>query len=246
MGTINLPGIGPVPKGPAIAAVGGTLVVGFLWWRHRQNLAASAAEVPAVDTSAVADTGSGYGYQQGTNDTYGGAAGSQGYYTGGQSYVSTPSTNAEWALAAMNNVTNVGFDPIMASVAIGKYLGRKSLIPAEADLIRTAIAMTGLPPIGTYQIIEGTAPPVTTTDPPATGGGTTVIGGSYLGPGVHVIPGAFNQAVSARYVASFTVKPELRSNPNAVEAALRKLVMANPSWRGKTTVLGGHKFIVPP
>lgn len=60
-----------------------------------------------------------------------------------------------------------------------------------------------------------------------------------------VIPGKLNQKWNLRELAKYLTPASKRNNPNAVELELRALVAANPSWRGKTYVLGGHKFNNP-
>jgi hypothetical protein len=59
------------------------------------------------------------------------------------------------------------------------------------------------------------------------------------------IPGKFNQKWNLRALAKYLTPAAKRNDPNAVEAELRSLIAVNPTWRGQSTVLGGHDFNMP-
>ena len=56
--------------------------------------------------------------------------------------------NAQWAQFATDRLNQLGYDPISVGDALGKFLDRKPLTPAEANIARAAIAQAGEPPIG--------------------------------------------------------------------------------------------------
>lgn len=64
-------------------------------------------------------------------------------------------------------------------------------------------------------------------------------------PGTFIIPGKLDQGVALRSIAASLLPANERNNPNAVEAALRRLVAANPSLKGRTTAPGGHRLKRP-
>jgi hypothetical protein len=71
----------------------------------------------------------------------------------------------------------------------------------------------------------------------------------HASPGVHsayfIGGGKLNQHYSLRDEARRLLPASQRNNPDAVEAELRRLVAANPSLRGRTYLLGGHRYRMP-
>jgi hypothetical protein len=57
-----------------------------------------------------------------------------------------PGTNAEWTQKAIDYLINYGIDATALSSALGKFLDRKPLNKVEADLVRQAMAVAGIPP----------------------------------------------------------------------------------------------------
>lgn len=63
--------------------------------------------------------------------------------------------------------------------------------------------------------------------------------------GMGIIPGKLDQPFSLRALAKRLLPANKQNNPTAVEEELRRLIAVNPSWKGRTTVLGGHRFNIP-
>jgi hypothetical protein len=68
-------------------------------------------------------------------------------------------TNPEWYTAAIDYLVSTGgFDFVFASVALGKFLARRTLTESEANLVQAAKGAVGEPPQGgPWPIIRGTA-----------------------------------------------------------------------------------------
>lgn len=95
-------------------------------------------------------TGTGYGGSgYGSGYPYYDNSGSGGSGNPGVSYPD----NASWAQAADAGLTDLGYPATEVAAAIGRYLGRLSLTPAEATIVEVALAEYGNPPVGHYQII---------------------------------------------------------------------------------------------
>lgn len=161
---VKLPVVGPVDQRWAYA--GAALVagiVGVAWWRR-----GTAAVDPAAD--AAADPGMTDGLAEGVTDgspwpfrPVGGST-----VDGSQAGGSAPTTNEAWVQEALDKMEAAGWNRTAVAVALGKYLARKPLtVPAETELVQTALAIEGHPPQGSYSILpeSPTAPPRTT--PPA-------------------------------------------------------------------------------
>lgn len=175
--TIKVPGLGPV-KSTYVYAGGGIAVgiVVYAYWRAGRG---GAEEV--VEEGAEEVTGTDLGVEALPEYDYALGAGGYDYGPGGTSFPSytypttgnnytsnLPTTNAEWAQAAREQLAGEGAAADAASSAIGNYLARLCVSSAQADLIRRANAMIGSPPQGTYAIIpcgSGTTP---TTPKPTT------------------------------------------------------------------------------
>lgn len=184
---IKVPGVGPVKPVYVYAGVGviGGIVI-YAYWRRGQ----AGAEVAATDTTGTDTTGTDTGTETAADPGYDYSLGAGGYdYGTGTSYPvyqypstgstivsSTPTTNAEWAQAAKEELENEGVDSGQASGAIGNYLARLCLSSTQADLVRRAAAMVGNPPQGTFNI-------TTCPGAPPAGGGT---GSGPTGPFGHI------------------------------------------------------------
>jgi hypothetical protein len=154
--TINVPLLGPTPKGGVLA--GGLAVVGvggYLLYKHFTK----PTTMPATGTPASAygygASAYGYGtvpyaYGYGMNAPYGsyGFGGSGGYgYGGGNNpygYGGPPQTNAQWGADAESNLGSSGSDAI--ALAIGKYLSGGQITQAQYQIIQEAEATLGPPP----------------------------------------------------------------------------------------------------
>jgi hypothetical protein len=72
------------------------------------------------------------------------------------------STNAEWTQAATDYLEGRGYNAQAILGALAKFLQRRPLIPAEADMVGAAVASQGWPP----EDRPWTIIPATTTTPP--------------------------------------------------------------------------------
>ena len=130
------------------AAAAGAVV--YMWWRSRSTTTA-AVTTSGVDSGSVTDAEGG-GLAAGGNVQYGGAnIGSTDQ---------APTTNSAWSQYAVDLMTQQGWDGITVASALGKYLGDQGLTDAEIDVVRSALALAGLPPEGTHTIrhVVGTEP----------------------------------------------------------------------------------------
>lgn len=143
-----------------------------------------------------------------------------------------PMTNADWNELAVDRLANSGYDAIAVRTALGKFLARARLTKTEVNIVQAALAAAGPPPQnGPWHILEEIAgsipPPVTRPS---------------IRNELHRI-GRVGQTYGLRDVARrYAPVP---SNPDSVEAMLRRIVGANPQLRGRTTVPGGYPLIVP-
>jgi hypothetical protein len=164
-GTITLPGVGEVKRQHAL--IGGAAcagIVGVAWLRRgRGDVADAEAEYAASEPTATeGDYGSG-GYAAGV-DSYVNPGGST---VVGGSPVSEidpdslpPSTNSAWTQRSIGKLADVGWDAQAVAGALGRYLGRQTLANAgEVEIVRTAIAMVGPPPVGDFSILMPTTAP---------------------------------------------------------------------------------------
>lgn len=102
--------------------------------------------------------------------------------------------------------------------------------------------------LGSVASLLPTTPTTSATGAAAGTSGTshTVTGPAKAIP-MPIIRGGFGAHTSLRDVAQGLLPVSQQSNPNAVESELRRLVAVNPSLRGKTYLLGGHKngLVIP-
>lgn len=164
---IKIPGIGPVDKKYVYA--GGALVAGIVVYAYWNASRSANAEPETSDYTGEAEDGSDYAYDDSV-DEYTGATGSQPPVNVDTNPL--PSNNAEWTTQAIDKLTDIGYDGITVSIALGKYLARQDLTASQADIVRQATALLGNPPVGEYTIKvgESTTPPPTTTNPPPVSG----------------------------------------------------------------------------
>jgi hypothetical protein len=147
--TVNVPGVGTVQRRYLI--IGGAVVViivGAAYYMRARSGSGGVTYDPATGSP-----GSGGGYRNPVPD---------GPESGVE--VEIPNiidTNAEWGQAAAEKLAAAGWDPMFASVAIGKYLAGVALTTAEADAVRAAWGLLGKPPVNPPNIIliqQGPAP----------------------------------------------------------------------------------------
>lgn len=166
MPDVHVPGLGNVPRGGLIAGIvigiGGGL---YIYIKHKEN-ASTATATPATGTSAYGYGGNygygGYGYNSPAFNEpyisgeygYGGAYGygiGEGYGVGSPVPPTVPTqlatTNAAWAQAAENYLTNTGgYDAGTVAAALGIYIAGSTLSTDQQSVVEAAIAFQGYPP----------------------------------------------------------------------------------------------------
>jgi len=135
--TINVPGLGPTKS--VYVYAGGALVVGivgYAWWKNSQNQ-------PTDFVGASADD-----YGVGDYDSPLGSTG--GNSTGNYTSIDPEAidTNPEWVAAAIDRLSDRGYDAGLVTATLGKYLARLALTEAEIAIVHAAIAVAGTPPVG--------------------------------------------------------------------------------------------------
>ena len=162
--TTNIPGAGPVNKKLVIGGV--ALVAGVVGWAylHRSQAVAGpdvgsegdlpvGTELPPADVGSVSTGG-------GTSDT-------------GIQFITT---NAQWTADAVGKMTDLGFDAVAVSTALGKYLANQFVTAQEALYVQTALAVSGKPPDGEHSIrLEPTPTSTSGSAPPGTRPTTTTV-----------------------------------------------------------------------
>lgn len=200
--TVKVPGIGPVKKTYVYAGVGiaGGIVI-YAYWRASQQPAAEELGEEAADAGEEISTDLGvpeYDYVSEGGIGYGGVAAPIYQYpnTTGTVTSTLPTTNAEWARAALEQLQNEGVDSNAASSAIGNFIARLCVSAAQADLVRRANAMIGAPPQGTFNVITCPGAP-----PPGSGGGDTPKGPTGPFPKIGVSAGRTSVTLDWPHVA---------------------------------------------
>lgn len=208
--TVKLPVLGTQKKGTVVGiTIGGFAVAGFLIYREQKKSKAAAAASATAATGYGYGAASGYGYGVLPNGYYGygepgigpygyGASGgfNAGYYGYGvplQGSVAN-TTNAQWAQAAINQLTSEGYDAQTVSAALGAYLAGQAVTAAQQTIVQAAIGIEGYPP--------QSPPPLTVqgTGGGGTGGGQTGGGGGVTGGTVkvpNVVGMSVNNAIAA-------------------------------------------------
>lgn len=195
-GTIDVPGVGPTKK-VYVYTLGALClgILGYAWFSYKGGggSGALAAGDPAADY--IGDGGGGTttpGITTPTTPTTGETPDPE---------TLPPTTNEEWTRRAEVWLTEtLGYDSQMIGTVFGKYFARQGLQPTEQDLIRSAWARFGRPPVGDWPILsipKQQPPPPDTTPPPPPNTGTHH--GAFtlsVGAGSHVT--SFTDAVRAR------------------------------------------------
>jgi hypothetical protein len=191
----NLPVVGQIGKGPAIAiGVGGLGVAGLLIYRHnKKKKQQSAAVASAEAASAAAAAAYGYGFNYGYNNPYygygepGAVSNVGGYFAYGTplspyTLPAASTTNAQWVQAAITQLTQDGYNAQDIVAALGAYEQGQPLTPLQQQIVQAAIAVEGNPPQA--------VPPIQVQATPGggTGGGqTSTDGGTPSTTSVHVV-----------------------------------------------------------
>jgi hypothetical protein len=190
--------IGPVKKKTAaIVGAGGILIIGIVWYRTKQQNAAAATT--ATDQSGNIDPATGLptgspedlaalqAQNQGQFDSSSFTGGQvTGYTSSGQPVYSpgagafgsvppntgpgTFTSNGQWSqYAEQYLVDNAGGDAATVGNALGKYITGQPVTPDQTQIIDSAIAFAGYPPIAGP---AGNPPGINTINPPVPPGGT--------------------------------------------------------------------------
>lgn len=189
----KVPGLGHFSKKELyIGGAGIALVVGFALYRSKKNAAAAAAAAASTSNTASSDidpvTGDVAGSPEDVaaleaqssyaNDTAYGYASGGDYGTNTGSALTGVTSNAQWAQAAEQYLTQyAAADPTAVSTALGAYVTGSLVTPAQVSIVEQAIAFEGYPP----QSGANGYPPSIETQPTSTGTGPTSTGP--IGPG---------------------------------------------------------------
>lgn len=188
-GSVNLPGLGKVPKKWFLIVGGGAVVTIAYVLYKRKSTAATTTTATDTGTAALAGqpctdpvTGESGIYDSTGACIVGSTAASQGgYYSGygaqGVSGTTPPvpgtggfTTNGQWSQQAQADLANTGIDAAALAAALGAYLTGGTLTTAQQSLVDSAIADEGYPPVSGA---SGYPPAMHTS---ATGGSGSVAG----------------------------------------------------------------------
>lgn len=160
--TIDLPKIGKVNKNYVYAGVAVVIgIVGYAYWKRN----AGAKEDTGFDPNAIDPlTGLPYSASLSGSDSYSNPAPSVTQAVIDNS-TDTIDTNAEWSNVVTTKLGEIGYESSYVAIILGKYLGGQQLTKEEADIIRTAWAYYGHPPVD-KAIILTTTPTTTPTEDP--------------------------------------------------------------------------------
>jgi hypothetical protein len=146
---VKLPVIGPVKR--QWVMVGAALIVGiagYAWWTRTRSAIPSDETLPEDIPQDRLPPPT--------------IVGSEDFDTGEVRAIIN--TNPEWYTAAIDYlVTTGGYDFAFTSITLGKFLARRTLTEAEANLVQAAKGAVGEPPQGgPWPILRTTAPTPTT------------------------------------------------------------------------------------
>lgn len=174
--TVNLPGFGKVNRttviGGAIVIVGGA---GYFIYREMKKNQAAAAAAQATTSATGYGYGTSAQYAYGYGSPYGYGAYPTGYYGYGAGpygegigpygeigpyygygvtepygYSTTtaaaPTTNAQWAQAAINQLESEGYNAQTVSAALGAYELGQTVSASDVSIVQAAIGVEGYPP----------------------------------------------------------------------------------------------------
>jgi len=222
---VKVPVLGNVKK-PWLYAGGAAVagIVGYAWWTKGAIVEDTgfAVELPATEFTppTVVDSGISVGN---TTPTPGIAE-----------------NNVEWANMAREQAAGLGFSIGVTASALTKYLGKVSLTPTEASLIRGVVAILGQPPQnGPYTITESGPEPPPTHDP-----GTKVTGLRWEFGGRNS-PGYWDLPESYRGVVAWT--PVVGATGYRVRALSgTPMVETDPFHAAVALAPGSHTYYVTP
>lgn len=155
--TVKVPLLGQQNKGTVIGVtIGGVTLTVFLIYRKQKKAAQQAAGVASAQAASSygygAQASAAYGYGNGYYG-YGSAGGfPEGYYGYGTPLPPTnplpvaAGTNAQWAQAAINQLSQDEYDRGAVAAALGAYLLGQPVTPNQQGIIQAAIGVEGYPP----------------------------------------------------------------------------------------------------
>jgi hypothetical protein len=155
-GSVDVPGAGRVKKAYLFVPAGvAAAYVAYRWYSSRQQ--ANQAPPGADGLYGSADL-----TDMGLSTTGGPTTvtGNTGNQTTDGTTPGAIDDNAEWTQAAVERLTQQGWDGQAVQAALGEFLAKRALDKTEASIARAALAVAGQPPIGgPYSVIEeaGTA-----------------------------------------------------------------------------------------
>jgi hypothetical protein len=153
-----------------VGGIGGAGIVYYLYKRRKTATATSATDTGATDPNIDPSTGIPYSQESGYSPVSGTSPSLYSYYDpatgalinagiGSQATgPTTPGTALAWVQQATAYLVAQGWDALLVSTALGKYIAGRPLTPQEQDVVDAARAAEGQVP--------GGAPPVQQTPPP--------------------------------------------------------------------------------
>lgn len=146
-GTFDIPKVGPVPK-IAVLGIGGAAAayIGWRYWQARSAPADTTTVDPGFDDPGTLPGVA--GAVSGTN-SYGGTTGGTG--DAGTGLITT---NAQWSQDALSKLAD-SYSSTDIVTALGNYLGGQPLSDAQQAIVRSALAVSGNPPVGSFSVIPG-------------------------------------------------------------------------------------------
>lgn len=148
---MDLKAIGRDPKSKKVLIFGGIAAaayVGYRWWSSRGTSSDSGAPTTdsvdaGVDASGVVGSGASGNVQYAGSTTSSDTTPVPGSFT----------NNAQWADYATTRLAATGRDESSVISALGDYLAKRPLSDSEQSIVRSAVAIAGVPPVGTFTII---------------------------------------------------------------------------------------------
>jgi hypothetical protein len=228
--TVKVPLLGTQSTGTVIGVtIGGVVVSGYMLYHYSAKNKKQAAAAATAQTQAQAASGYGvaygygngyYGYGEVVNSPYGyGASGgfAAGYYGYGVPNPPTVgavanTTNAQWAQAAITQLSQDGYDTSSIAAALGAYELGAPVTATQQGIIQAAIAVEGYPPVSGA---NGDPPGINVQGTPGggTGGGQ---GGGGTGGSVsvpNVVGQRANNGIATLKAAGFQTTTSPFRNP---------------------------------
>jgi len=144
--TVNLPGIGAVPRTYAIAgasvAVG---VIGWAWLRRSSSGADTAAQDPASTDPGFADTGD-VAPVGGSGFVNSGASSDGTSATGDLVGSAGPTTLSQWAQLAVSELSDLGYNAQHVAEVLGAVISGQPIAKTDVAIVLAARAVAGMEP----------------------------------------------------------------------------------------------------